>query len=209
LNKSLLELFNDEIIVDKIKTRLPKLFQIAALESSRDGKIGMEVGSLREKIIIALLIYKYGEKNVVTNIPITESEIDVMVFNEPISIKTITGKKPTGIKLVWTVDADSAKYFFDHYTPSCSMILVNIVWGDVGCFYYIPLEVQIDVLNKLGRNKYITLPKQGTNPRGVSMSSEAIVELVNHKLTKCIPINWVKTEIKYHPYERWVEFWSE
>ena len=45
MEKNLLELFTDEIIVDKIKSRLPKLFQIAELESSRAGKIGMEVGS--------------------------------------------------------------------------------------------------------------------------------------------------------------------
>ena len=34
----------------------------------------MEVGSLRERIIIALLIYKFGEANVETEIPIREPE---------------------------------------------------------------------------------------------------------------------------------------
>ena len=38
MDKSLIELFSDEIIVTKIKKRLPYLFQIAELESSRDGK---------------------------------------------------------------------------------------------------------------------------------------------------------------------------
>jgi hypothetical protein len=38
-----------EIFEDKIRKRLPYLFQLAELESSRAGKIGMEVGSLREK----------------------------------------------------------------------------------------------------------------------------------------------------------------
>jgi len=51
----------------------------------------MEVGSLRERIIVALLIYKFGEENVKTDIPITEPEVDVKLFNQPISIKTITG----------------------------------------------------------------------------------------------------------------------
>ena len=45
--------------------RLPYLFHLAELDSSRAGKIGMEVGSLRERIIVALLIYKFGEDNVV------------------------------------------------------------------------------------------------------------------------------------------------
>ncbi len=60
----LAEAFTDEKLVDRIKTRLPYLFQLAELESSRAGKIGMEVGSLRERIIIALFIYKFGEANV-------------------------------------------------------------------------------------------------------------------------------------------------
>ena len=44
----------------------------------------MEVGSLRERIIVALLIYKFGGVNVVTEIPITEPEIDVRLFGESV-----------------------------------------------------------------------------------------------------------------------------
>ena len=103
IEKLIKSLFDDERTILKIKTRLPYLFQIAELESSRAGKTGMEVGSLREKIIIALLIYKFGEKNICTDIPINEPEIDVKLFNFPVSIKTITGKNPAGIKLIWTI----------------------------------------------------------------------------------------------------------
>lgn len=56
--RRLVEIFEDKKLVDKIGKRLPYLFQLAELESSRAGKVGMEVGSLREKIVIALLIYK-------------------------------------------------------------------------------------------------------------------------------------------------------
>jgi len=82
----LIEIFEDEKLIRKIRQRLPFLFQLAELESSRAGKIGMEVGSLRERILIALLIYKFGEENVETDIPITEPEVDVRLFGEPISI---------------------------------------------------------------------------------------------------------------------------
>src|SRR3989337_1375645 len=54
----LIEIFTDKNLVEKIKKRLPYLFQLAELESSRAGKTGMEVGSVRERIIVALLIYK-------------------------------------------------------------------------------------------------------------------------------------------------------
>ena len=103
MSSRLKEIFLDKELVKKIKRRLPYLFQIAELESSRAGKIGMEVGSLREKIIIALLIYKFGEANVETEIPITTPEIDVLLFGKPISIKTITSKGFGGVKLIWTV----------------------------------------------------------------------------------------------------------
>ncbi len=105
MNDYLLDLFRDTRIVSKVKSRLPYLFRLAELESSRADKIGMEVGSVREKVITPLLIYKFGEKNVEYDLPITEPEIDVKLFNQPISIKTISGKEPSGVKLIWTVDA--------------------------------------------------------------------------------------------------------
>lgn len=111
MTKHLAKIFEDQKLVDKIKKRLPYLFQIAEIESSRAGKVGMEVGSLRERMLIALLIHRFGEENVKTDIPITKAEIDVELFGEPISIKTITGKGFNGVKLVWTVDAQKAKEF--------------------------------------------------------------------------------------------------
>ena len=71
------DLFQDEILTKKIQARLPELFYLAELEISCASKVGMEVGLAREKILIALLIYKFGKENVETNIPITEPEVDV------------------------------------------------------------------------------------------------------------------------------------
>ena len=64
MSSMLIEIFEDTRLVNRIKNKLPYLFQLAELESSRAGKIGMEVGSLRERVIIALIIYKFGEANV-------------------------------------------------------------------------------------------------------------------------------------------------
>ncbi len=203
------EIFDDERLVQRIKDRLPYLFQLAELESSRAGKIGMEVGSLRERILIALLIYKFGEANVETEIPITEAEMDVKVFGEPISIKTITAKKLGGVKLIWTVDAQKASEFRENYVPSCDMLLVQINWGGTGALYYIPVEAQRKVLESLGRERYIKLPKPGTNPRGVEISKEALNALTEHELTRKIPIEWEKADIEYDAYKRWVEYWRE
>ena len=52
-DSTLVELFSDPVLQAQIRSKLPYLFRIAELESSRAGRIGMEVGSLREKILIA------------------------------------------------------------------------------------------------------------------------------------------------------------
>lgn len=108
-NCYLAQLFEDREIIHRVRTRLPYLFQLAELESQRAGKLGMEVGSARERIIVALLIYKFGEANVKTEIPITEAEVDVTRGGYPISIKTITGKDLGGIKMIWTDDTQKMR----------------------------------------------------------------------------------------------------
>ncbi len=91
-NSPLFSLFGDSGLAEKIKKRLPHLFWLAMIDSSRVGKAGMQIGSAREAIIIALLMYKFGEENVRTDILITEPEVDVIVHNQPISIKPLSQK---------------------------------------------------------------------------------------------------------------------
>jgi len=207
-NNPMKDLFSDNRLVLRIKNKLPKLFHIAELESSRAGKIGMEVGSAREKVIVALLIYKYGKEKVNTNIPITEAETDVIVNKIPYSIKTITGNG--GVKAVWTVDASSAANFIENYMPKCHIILIQINWGYTrGGFSLIPLQVQKKVLDKLGKEKYLKLPKAGTNPRGVEFTREAIETMLADKETLKIDVDWKKEVLEYDTYKKWVEYWKE
>lgn len=209
MSSRLIEIFEDEKLITKIKRRLPYLFQLAELESSRAGKTGMEVGSLRERIIVALLIYKFGEVEVETEIPITEPEVDANLCGKPISIKTITGKSFGGVKLIWTVDAQKSKEFHENYYPHCDILLLQINWNDVGGFYYIPLDVQKRLLDGIGRQNYIKLPKPGTNPRGVEITKEALSSLVRDGESKSISINWQRTKVEFNSYKRWVDFWRE
>lgn len=209
MSSHLIEIFEDKELVEKIKRRLPYFFQLAELESSRAGKTGMEVGSVRERIIVAMLIYKFGEANVETEIPITEPEVDVKLFGEPLSIKTITGKSFGGVKLIWTVDAQKAKEFRENYYPHCDMLLIQINWGNHGGFYYVPLEAQRQVFNKIGRQNYIKLPKARTNPRGVEITKEALSILVADNESKSIIIDWQRTKIDFNSYKRWVDLWRE
>ena len=208
MSNYLKQLFSDEKIIKMVKEKMPDMFQLAEMESSRAGKLGMEVGSARERIIIALLIYKFGEENIKTDIPITESDLDVILFNNPISIKTISGGL-TGVKLVWTVDPQKALEFSKNYQPKSDLLLVNINWGDTSAFYYFPKESQIRVFKKIGAKKYLKLPKRGTNPRGVEITQKALKLLTMDKDMMSIDVNWVRREVKYDVYDRWVELWRK
>ena len=205
----LIEIFEDEKLVEKVKRLLPYLFQLAELESSRAGTIGMQVGSAREGVIIGLLIYKFGETSVQTEIPITEPEVDVKLFGEPVSIKTITSKGFSGVKIVWTVDTQKAKEFRESYYPYCDILLVRINWEGLGGFYYVPLEAQRRLFDKIGKQNYIKLPKPGTNPRGVEFTKEALASLVEDSESQLIEISWERRKIDFNLYKRWVDLWRE
>jgi len=91
------KIFEDQKLMAKIKQRLPHLFQLAGLESSRAGKIGMEVGSLRERVIVALLIYKFGDTNIETEIPITEPEVDANCTTSLSPLKQLQARDSVGL----------------------------------------------------------------------------------------------------------------
>ncbi len=209
MDNNITNLFSEPEIIRKIQLKLPKLFQLAELESQRAGKVGMEVGSIRERIIVSLLIYKFGDENVETEIPITEPEVDVKLFDNPISIKTKSGTGYSGVKLIWTVDAQNALEFHNKYIPSCDMIFVQINWNNSGGLFYFPLEVQLEIFNILGRENYIKLPSLGTNPRGVEMSSAAMQKLLEHSTINKIKIDWKKEEIKFNAFKRWIDLWAQ
>ncbi len=206
------KLFEDELIIKRVKNKLPHLFQLAELESSRNGKIGMEIGSVRERILIALLMYKFGIDIVDPNIPITAPEVDVIVSNTPLSIKTMTtnSEKCTAIKLIWTVDSQKALEFKNNYIPSCDMMVAKIRWNGKGKLLLFTKESQQKVLNEIGRDRYIKLPKENTNSRGVEITAEALGILEKCEDTKSIEINFTREKIDYREvYTKWLDAWRE
>lgn len=209
MNQKIRKVLEDKKTKLKLQKKLPKLFYMAELESSRAGRIGMEVGSLRERIIVAFLMYRFGEENVNSNLSITLPETDVILFDTPISIKTMTTKSIKGFKLSWTVDEDSAMKFQQIYKPECDVIYIQLNWGDEGGFYYIPKIAQDELIERIGLSFYLKLPKKGTNPRGIEISKDALEELVGNHDTIKIPIFWENEEIEFNPYERWIELWKQ
>jgi hypothetical protein len=206
------KLFDDNLVIRKIQQKLSHLFELAEIESQRNGKIGMEVGSIRENVLIALLMYKFGLDDVNANIPITKSEIDVLVKNEPLSIKTLTTINDSwiNIKVSWSVDVATAQTFKTKYKPFCDMLLAKIQWNNIGQLYLFSKEAQQKILKTLGPDKYLKLPKAGTNARGVEITKEALKLLASHATTRKIDIKFIKEHLDCREiYTRWLDAWHE
>ncbi len=206
---SIAAIFSDEDLVSKIERRLPHLFHYAERDSSRAGRVGMEVGSIRERILVSLLIYKFGRANVQTELPITVHDVDVLVNAERLSIKSLTtpSSRIGGVKAIWTVDAARSREFFEGFRPTSDYLIAHIVWGGQGGLYYIPQSIQIAVFGAIGVDRYLKLPKPGTNPRGVEVSTEAMRLLVEQNGVYKIEIDWRRPEDEYDAYARWVDYW--
>ncbi len=100
--------------------------------------------------------------------------------------------------------------FINNYKPKCHILLIQINWGfKRGGFALIPIEVQEKVFAKLGKEKYLKLPKAGTNPRGVEFTKEAMENMLSDKETLKIDIDWKKELFDYDTYKKWVEYWRE
>ncbi len=165
---------------ERIIKVLPTLFNMVELENRRGKKLGMEVGTARERVLIALLMYVYGS-DLVEFPESTAPELDVWVNHIPLSIKTKMNSVFSGVKLAWTVDWHAVNKFHSTYSPQSDMLFVSINWGtDKGGFFLFPKSTQQQVFNDLGRSSYIKLPKRGTNPRGVELSADAMRALQAH-----------------------------
>lgn len=200
------ELFESTTYVTTIQKGLPALFHVANEESTRGGKIGMEVGSLRERILIALLFVFYGKNRVSDNVSITDTEADVLLDKAKLSVKTSTNVHK--FKLKWTANRSAASNFVSSYKPSCHLLYGYIKWNDWGGLYFISKEIQNEVFNQIGKEKYLKVPNDGTNNRGIEIDPVACEMLINHKATLKIPIKWIPPHIDYNPVDRWVGEWK-
>lgn len=90
--KQIINVLTSNKFIEKIQNKLPAIFQVINSRNKRGGKIGPEVGIMRERALVGLLINFFGKNNVNYDLPANLKEIDVLIFNQPISIKTMTSK---------------------------------------------------------------------------------------------------------------------
>lgn len=90
------------------------------------------------------------------------------------------------------------------------MLLAKIRWNGIGKLLLFSKESQQKVLSDIGADRYIKLPKENTNARGVEISAEALQILENCKDTRCIDINFTRSKIDYREvYTKWLDAWID
>lgn len=91
------------------------------------------------------------------------------------------------------------------------MLYVNIVWGETGRLFLIPMHAQREILSALAIDNYVKVPPRGTNPRGVELSRLAMQHLQTHKDTQSLPIVWQRDTSLLGEralYDRWIRLWD-
>jgi hypothetical protein len=153
-----MEWFDNQIFTSMVKNNLPKLFKKAEIESMRGGKIGMEVGVLRERILIALLLKSFGEENVKFDFSSTDNSKDTQIFDDILSIKTFMNNGYGGVKVFWASDNKTVKNAVDNYIPQNHILISNINWGTKnGGLYLISLNTQLKIFNTIGVENYLKI----------------------------------------------------
>ena len=204
MNKCIIDLFYDNKKANKLTKGLPKAFEMINLELPGNPAVGI----LREHAIIGFFRDELHEGKIEIPDCGNVRGFDVIVCNHKLSIKTVT--KNGDIKVLWTVDNDKVDIEIGgHYQPDCDIFLVQIYWNEIkDSVFYIPLEVQSEVFNKLSSNNYLKSSKS-TNNRGIALSKKAKSLLLSHKHTLKLEVNWEKSELNHTPYAKWEEFWKK
>jgi hypothetical protein len=185
---------------------LPPLFQEADTMHRQGGALNQAVGKSREEIIVAVFQNYVGEE-IDDSVDATTKGCDGYFFGKKVEIKTITCKAITrwiGPKLHWASGVENGKSFRENYWPEADLLLVRIVWNSEGAIYYIPTEVQQEVLTELGADVYFNKEKIDSDNKGTPISAKAGWKLLGDQRTLKIPIRWPELIKQENDKQYWI-----
>lgn len=151
------------------------LYQLSQTECSRGSNLTPEIGSSRERDLIASL-----KSNLLLDvnydIPNRKKE-DVIINNDNISIKHSSNKmnSRSGIKIIWTVDNERRKQFVDNFIFKCNLLIIYVRFneslssGELEIIYISQSELVHQQINSGIRKESIFNCLQG-NSRGIEFS---------------------------------------
>lgn len=199
MNSLLVNLLTNSQHISFIQNKLPPAFQTVEDELKGNPAVGL----LREQVILGMRIAFLGDSNVRIAESGVEADVDCLVDNQPLSIKTVSSSG--GLRLKWTSNAVKAREFIQTYQPLSDLLVVRIAWGNSGSVRYISLSSQQTTSQRLGE-RYLDYRAQ-TNTRGVNLSAEAEASLNRHPDSITVPIFWQRSATGVNPVDKWVEYW--
>ena len=169
-----------------------KRFDEIYIENTENGKVGAEIGKAREVTIKSLLKKCLGIKNDVEITDPSLKGVDTIINGECISIKspmTSWEKKglPESCTVKWRVH-DFEKFKKDFKIDS-HLLYVGF-WRTKysgPSIYFIPKHVQQEILEEVGRDKYLKKPN---NSNTVFIPRRIMDKLVKHQETLKYSLSW-------------------
>ena len=199
MNNLIVKMLQSPDKLERIRKKLPPAFEMVEQQAG-----GPAMGTLREGVLIGMLMAFLGEEQVKPSTSAVEADVDCYVGDGALSIKTV--KDSGEIRVKWTVDQEKVREFMESFAPECDLLITRIRWGKNGRISYIPLEVQQQVFAQLGSNYLAYRP--GTNTRGVNLSKNALAALEKSSSSLIVPLKWYKSIEQQSLYDRWVSYWQ-
>lgn len=186
--QSLSGLFSNLKFINYIQLNWPRRFQYVNSLFTQDSKLDSFVGKVRETVIINTLKKFVPAEYLECDVSVNEPEKDLGAWGRSISVKT--SSSGSAFKLTWVDDAFKSQQFMDSYNPTCDLLYANVPHGKMGGIYFIPLEVQSEVLKLMGIEKYMVY-RPNSYSKGILISKSALDKILTHKDTQFIPIEWL------------------
>ena len=179
-NKNMIKLFETKATICKLII----LYQHSQMEHQRNGRLTADVGTSREKDLVAYMKYVLGD-TIDYNID-NEKEEDVRMGSCNISIKHSSVKtlSNASIKLRWTENKETQKLFMGGFIFKCDLLIVyvrfrGIDFGELEVMYNKKnsLNIQLENFGKTG--DVVFKLRENSNGRGIEFSRKFFNSMVN------------------------------
>lgn len=169
-----------------------KRFKEIYIENTENGKVGAEIGKAREVTIKSLLQICLGTENNFEKTNPGLERVDIIINGERISIKSpMTSWKKKGLPESCTVKwrVDDFKKFKKDFTIDTHLLYVGFWQTEYSgpSIYFIPKHVQQEILEEVGRDKYLKKPN---NSITVFIPRRIMDKLVKHQETLKYSLSW-------------------
>lgn len=156
--------------------KLLKLYQVSQMEYKRNNRLTPDVGSSREKDLIAYMKYILKDK---INYKIdNEKEEDVLINNTKVSIKHSSTKSlsSSSIKIQWTENKIQQTKFINDFEFTCDLMIVFVRFnnnnsGEIEILYNLSATLNKIMKSFKDNDIQIFKTRENSNGRGIEFST--------------------------------------